>query len=358
MISKEKLEKLLRDAKFDEVSIERILKKRINQLLKIGNEDEIKNILKVLEEHQISKEKIEKCLTVLAYGKAKEIEEIFKILDKNEIIPKNIEENYGVIFIKTKNEIEEVFSNNCNTNILLYLKLKNMYNKIISNDQIDKICEFKGMTKLDLFKQIGLDSFESILLNTLQQKGNIYIGKSIPMTKEQMEKYSYTLIEIAKSVSKNVAYKYRIKDISELESLSIEIIISKCGDTVYNTEINTEVMKRCIYNKCKKYIIGKIIGKNYMSKTSVDELIEKRSKYSIDRRSNIEQVDDLNIKQWGLNTQQEEILKSLSIFIEQGYNYQDSLKNVADILQLDLEELIYDMEEIKEILVQKEERER
>ena len=109
MISKENLEEVLKRANFKEEQINRILNKKITTLLKRGNEEEIESILKLLNEHKISQEAIERCLTVLAKGKAKEIEEIFKVLDKHEISQEAIEGCLYVLARGKAKEIEKIF---------------------------------------------------------------------------------------------------------------------------------------------------------------------------------------------------------------------------------------------------------
>lgn len=51
-------------------------------------------------------------------------------------------------------------------------------------------------------------------------------------------------------------------------------------------------------------------------------------------------------------------MRLLSNYIENGYEYQESLKEVASNMQIELEELIYEMEEIKQKIKEKEINER
>ena len=82
MISKETLEKVLREANFEEERINRILNKSIKLLLDRGIESNIKEVLEVLEEFDISKDAIESCLNILAKGKKDNIKEVLKVLKK------------------------------------------------------------------------------------------------------------------------------------------------------------------------------------------------------------------------------------------------------------------------------------
>ena len=71
VISKEELENRLKNSVFLEEQINIILNKNI---IKKRTSKKIEEILKLLEEYEISKETIENYLLVLAYGQAKEKE--------------------------------------------------------------------------------------------------------------------------------------------------------------------------------------------------------------------------------------------------------------------------------------------
>ena len=343
MLKKEEFITLLQNAGFEEQTIDRILKKRIKSVLKKGNAEEIDKIFNVLDKNKISKEKIENCLTVLAIGDAEEIEKTLKILEQHKISKEKIEENYGSIFLKKEKEIKETFMRKPNSNILLFIKLKGLYNKIVNKEEIEEVCNYKKISYNKFIKILHKEGLEEILEQTLIHKSYIYLGRSIPMTQEQMKKYSNIIIDVSKNVSKNIRYQYNIQDVDELESNAVNIIVEKCGDVVYNTEINPEVMTRCIYNKCKKYLLGNYF-KNNIKTISIDELIPKQQK-KINAYYSSE--DSLDLQKWNLTEQQQEILRSLLDFIETGFNYQECFEKVANMLELDIEELAYEIEEIK-----------
>lgn len=197
------------------------------------------------------------------------------------------------------------------------------------------------------------EDFEEIFLQTLKEKQSIYIGKSILMSKEQMEKHSELILEIGKSVSKNLAYQYKEKDVTELESLAINIIIEKCGDIAYNTETNPQVMARSMYNKCKKCMLGKILCEKKKGQYQINEFFEKKIE---DKNIETNNENSLDLEQWTLNKKQQDILKFVSNSLEVGYDYQEALENVTEQMEIDIEELIYEMEEIKQIIREDSER--
>lgn len=108
MISRENLVKVLREAKFEEARIERILKKSIKLLLDIGREEKIRDILEVLAEHDISKDSIEGCLNILAKGNPKNIEDVLKTLENHGISKDDVESNLLVLVTGKSEEITDI----------------------------------------------------------------------------------------------------------------------------------------------------------------------------------------------------------------------------------------------------------
>ena len=73
------------------------------------------------------------------------------------------------------------------------------------------------------------------------------------MNKQNMKKYQNILLTISKKVSSSLSYKYRY-DKQELESYCITVLIEKCGDVVYNTDIDQEFLYNSLYSKSKKIL--------------------------------------------------------------------------------------------------------
>ena len=313
-----------------------------------GKAKEIEKIFEILYEHNISKETIENCLSVLAIGKAKEIEERFNVLDEHKISKEKIEENYGVIFLKNLNEFNKIFSrlpeDSDTENIIMYMKLKGYYNKIVTKEEINKICEFKNINIEKIItlylKQGNIADYKKIL----EEKGGLYIGKSIPMNKQDMNKYGNIILDISKKISNLMSFRYKY-DKQDLESFCVSTLIEKCGDVVYNTDINQEFMYRALYNKTKKYCIGYILEQKDNYNIDFSKL-QNTTKTSVYDKNSFEK-DELDVKQWNLKSKDEEIIKKLSNYLEMGYDNKIAFKNTAKDLDLDIEELIYNIEEIK-----------
>ena len=165
------------------------------------------------------------------------------------------------------------------------------------------------------------------------------------MNKQNMKKYQNILLTISKKVSSSLSYKYRY-DKQELESYCITVLIEKCGDVVYNTDIDQESLYKCLYKKTKKYCIGYIWKQknNFNIDFAKLENTTKTSKYN---KNNDIKKEELDVKQWNLKSENEEIMKILSNYLEMGYDNKMSFENTARDLDLDIEELMYDIEEIK-----------
>ena len=384
------IEKILEVLDKHKISKETI--RRSLNVLTRGKASEIEKIFEVLDKNEISKEKIEGCLSIFAHGKAKEIEKIFEVLYKNEIskeaiegyiyvlavgkaseieknlkkltkykISKNIIEKNMNILIKKSDEIEKIFKEDTSLETLkLFMKLKGFYNRIVSRNELKDICDIKNINIDQIFKYFfdkdSIKSYTEILNRTLIEKGGVYIGKSVEMNKEDIEKYSERILKIAKNVSKSVGYKYCYNDINELESYCTYIILNKCGDIVFNLSLFDELMESCIYKKTKKRCIGRILidKKN----TGIDFDLLKNTKLMGDKNKVYIFENELDIGKWKLDTEEGKIVKKLSKYLDSGYSKEEALKQVAEEMEIDMEELLGTMSDIKEkiskIIIEKE----
>ena len=387
MVNKNELVELLQKYGFTEEQINRIVKSKT--LIKIGIIDkieqnlevlvnnnihlenisrcltvlfkndclEIKEIFQVLDAHNISKETIENCLSVLAQGKiqgkAKEIEEKFKILDEYEIPKHNIEENYGIIFKKNINDFTKIFSklpeDANNENIIMYMKLKGYYNKIVTIGELNQIGQFRNVDVETIINAFLKREYIIHYKKTINEKGGLYIGKYIPMNKQDMKKYQNILLTISKRISNFLSLKYKF-DRQEIESYCISVLIEKCGDIVYNTDIDQEFLYNSLYSKSKKYCIGYILKQknNFGVDFSKFENTTKTSKYN----QHSTKKEELDVKQWNLKSEDEKIMKILSNYLEMGYDNKMAFEKTAKDLDLDIEELMYNIEEIKNQIIE------
>ena len=115
-------------------------------------------------------------------------------------------------------------------------------------------------------------------------------------------------------------------------------------------------MKNCIYNKAKKYCIGKILIERKNSKINFD-LLENTNLTSKHNKINFNE-NNLDVKKWKLNSDEEKIIKEFSSYLDSGYSKEEALKQVAEEMEIDTEELLGTMSEIKEkiskVIIEKE----
>ena len=349
----QEIEKILKVLDIHQISKETI--ENCLSVLAIGKTQEIEKILKVLDIHQISKETIEKCLYVLARGKAQEIEKILEILDIHQISNEIIEENYSTILLKNKDEIIKIFSRNSkdidNKTIKIYMKLKGYYDRVVTQEELTQVSEFKNVNIDEIIKKIlNIKDIKDIneIKRNLKIKGGLYIGKSIPMDKQDMDKYADTILDISKKISNSLSYKYKY-DKGELESFCISTLIEKCGNIVYNIDINQEFLYGALYNKTKKYCKGYILSQKDNFNVNFN-ILENTTKTAKDNENYYEKKK-INLKQWNLNPEDEEIMNILSNYLEMGYDNKEAFEHTAQDLDLDIEELMYNIEEIKNQIV-------
>ena len=310
-----------------------------------GKAKEIKEILDYLiDERKIPQEKIEKCLSKLTRGKAKEIKKIFEVLDNNQIEKTQIENNLGYWLSNNANEIDKIFDKG-STLLKRYMQLKGFYDRVVTEEEIQNICEEKKISQSEFMGNIKEENFQELYQETLKRKRGIYIGKGISMQEDFINKNGTMLIELSRAVSKNFGYRYRMDDLSELESQALEIMITKCGDVVYNCDWNLEILRRVLYKKTFNYLKINLRKKEILQDFSTSE-IERKARFS----NAIEEENEkhLNLSTWNINEKQEEILKYISIYLEEGYSLNEVIRNVADMLHIDEEVVLEEIEKIKE----------
>ncbi len=282
-------------------------------------------------------------------GRSQEIEKIFKVLNDNEISEENINDNLGWLLSKKSDYVKDIFSNNIEL-INRYIILKGYYNRVISISEIKDICKEKQIELKQFLASIRGEQYVKIYIETLKNKQGIYIGKSIPVDSMSLRKYGQELLEISKMVSKNFCYKYRFNDLSEIESLAMEIIIEKCGDIIYNFDVNKDIMKACIYKKVFNSL--KIVFKSKEIVTDIKNMDyhKKHTKFN-----DVSGEDELDLSDWDVNSKQKEILNCISKFLETGKQIKDIIEDVSNILKIDEEEIIIELEKVKSQLIKQRE---
>ena len=336
---KEILKYLIDERKISQEKVEGCL-----TVLALGKAKEIKEILDYLiDERKISQEKVEECLSVLARGKVKEIKKIFEVLDSNQIRKEQIENNLGYLLLNNANEVNKIFDEG-STFLKKYMQIKGIYDSVVTEEEIQYICEEKKISQSEFMRNIRKENFQELYQETLKRKRGIYIGKSIPMKEDFINKNGTMLLEIARTVSKNFGYRYRMNDLAELESQALEIMITKCGDIAYNIEWNSEILRRLIYKKTFNYLKVNLNKKEILQDFSTSE-IERNNRFSNTEEKNSEELD---LSKWNINEEQKNILKYISKCLEEGEELSEAIGTVANILNIDEEEILEEIENIRE----------
>ena len=124
---------------------------------------------------------------------------------------------------------------------------------------------------------------------------------------------------------------------------AIDVLINKCGDITYNCDMNSEILQKCLYNKCKKYLLPfrYTYGKGqYLSSAMVNDR-DKRALHN----DNKEQ--ELSLEDWNVDKQQENTLICLSQVLEEGYKAMEAFEEVAQRLNLTTDEIVEQIDNIR-----------
>ena len=230
----------------------------------------------------------------------------------------------------------------------MYMKLKGYYDKIVTKEELNQIAQFKNVDTEKIICSVLNQKYIETYKKTIEEKGGLYIGKSIPMNKKDMSKYENIILDISKKISNFMSYRYKY-DKQELESFCISTLIEKCGDVIYNynynNDINKEFLYGALYNKTKKYCKGYIIKQKNNYNIDFSKL-ENTTKTSSNNK-NSDEKKEIDVKKWNLKSEDEETMKILSKYLEMGYDNKMAFENTARDLDLDIEELMYNIEEIK-----------
>lgn len=234
-------------------------------ILNIKDFYKIEEIFKIFEKYNISKDTIERSLNIFIKEDAKEIERFFEIFETNNITKESMEKCLILIANGKKNDVEEIFEKNSLLETLeTYMKARGFYNKFITKEEFEEISKEKNLTVDEIIKYY-FPYIHDTIRETLEKKGKIYIGESIKMQEEDLQKNSELILSIAKRVSKWTQYMYSYKDTAEMESYGVSVMMEKCGDIAFNLENSPELLKRSMTSKVKKYCRGKIFSESSKS---------------------------------------------------------------------------------------------
>ena len=99
-----------------------------------------------------------------------------------------------------------------------------------------------------------------------------------------------------------------------------------------------------IYKKVFNYLNIHLRPKEILRDFSTLE-IERKSRFSNMAGKN---DNELDLSTWNINEEQENILRYISTYLEEGYNLNEAIENVANFLNMEVEEVLEEVENIKE----------
>lgn len=204
---------------------------------------------------------------MLIDGDADSIEKIIRILKDNGVRDELIaEELSAIVNSSTPEEValmfsdEEEFEDNHRhyANIRRYMKLKELYGKIYQREEIEELCAQKHLSIKEFISEIVTyprgKEFTDVYYERLMTKGTLYVGGSTNIDKDYQEEHGEELINLSRKVANTFALRTKHKDRAELEAKALEIILTKCGNLVYNLSHEPEILIAAMFKKTINYL--------------------------------------------------------------------------------------------------------
>ena len=340
-----------------------------------GKALEIEKIISTIKNKGIDLLIIEQCPSVLAFGKASEIEKIILTLKKYDI-PLSIIEQCPTILVRGSTvdiykKINLLKDNNINItsysdwliirviltdyqslchifdtknfskeNLKFYLLLTNNYNKFYSYEDVVHLCQNLNIQIEDFFEALNLNSF---LLKKLK-KGSLWIGGHKPLSKEQINQHQLLIVNIVDLVSKVIFNRYPKLFIDDIKGVVLDLLLTNCGDIIYNFDDDSEILSKILYNYLYKSLIYTIFNKIFPART-FNEHEERKLTYDgiyTDLNSSNYILDLIN--ETGA---EEQLIKLMMEYIEN--NQEIDYSTIAQIMNIDEEQL----DQIKQSLQKK-----
>ena len=117
---------------------------------------------------------------------------------------------------------------------------------------------------------------------------------------------------------------------------------------MYNFSYNEEIVKRFISSKAYKYLKGY----RFILRELTEDIEGRVGKAPISDSKAEEEFESvgekLELKDWKLEERQEEMLRYISMYIEQGYKLQEAIIKISEDLDIDIEEILREIEKIKQ----------
>lgn len=385
-----KILKLLKDNRISKSRVEGCL-----SILALGNADEMKRVLRTLRNNGVDNEAIDNGLYTVATGKSDEVQRIFdlfkkdkydldsrvilrngiKMLEKkaskiekiivtllNNGVRKEVieEELSAIVNTTTPEEVEEMFNDNIEpkdkqrhyANVRRYMKLKELYGRVYTREEIESLCAKKHLEVKEFISEIQTyprgKNFVDTYYEKLMTQGNLYIGGSTDIDMEYQEQHAEELIRLSRKVANRFLLRTNIRDRAELESRALEILLTKCGNLVYNLSFLPEVLMATMAKKTLNYLyaveneynmLSLTVDKGYKNGTRIirqmDIPVEENWELDEEQRSLEDVVDYKKAK---FSDDETLVMRCMIRLVENG-EADDLTQKVAKIIIMDEEEL-------------------
>ena len=298
----------------------RIEKSRIESCLSIlvaRDADEVRGIFRILKDNGIDEEIINNSLYAIATGKFSEIEKMFEAFKRAKIEGTKVLRNGLKLLAERKSKdvedaiatlqnngvrneiIEEELSALCNTsspkeiteifndneepedkdahyiNVRRYMKLKELYGKTYTREEVEKLCTQKHLTVKEFIAEVVTypngRNFTDIYYEKLMRDGKLYIGGSTDIDWDYQNEHGEELIRLSKRIANTFSIRTSYHDRAELESRALEIMLTKCGNLVYNLADNPDKLRAAMFNKTIAYLYSVVKETNAISLTIAPE---------------------------------------------------------------------------------------
>ena len=311
------------------------LVKRCPTILARGKVKEIQEIIKLLEEKELL-DLVKSCPYILARGKSKEIQEILEKLNAINGNIKNIslgliidyEKMNDIIDLRRENILEEEFKYNLKN----HLKLIGEYNKFYTKSDLIELSNKLNLSYDELLSNIF--KYQNSIENTLQIQKYIWLGGSIPVTKEILNEYSKEIIDVVDLVTRSFI-KNNNFDYNDAHGFVMDNLINYTGNIFINYGETTSlkpILCKYLLKTCRALYNNSLFS-------DISE-IENLRKYGSENEINYDFI--LNYSY--LTEEEQYFLTRMSKHIEEQENY---LELLSEEFCLTTEEVISFIENIK-----------
>ncbi len=309
-------------------------------VLVFGDSNEIENTLKTLVENGVDRVIINNSLYAIAIAKSSEIYDIFDKFQKHGLVGANVLKNGLSLFVKgkaddiekiiltlqnngvrneiiekelsaianscTPEEVEEMFSDNIERepknrnkhylNIRRYMILKELNGRIYNKEEIESLCAQKRITVREFISEIvtyprGRD-FTDIYYKKLEAGGTLYVGGATEIDRDYQEKHGEELVQLSMRIASRFARITAYNDCAELQSMALEIILTKCGNLTYNLSHDIESLRAAMINKTIRYLYSAIEKRDINSLTNYGNVDNYIGQIDIPVADNVQTFED------------------------------------------------------------------